>query len=187
MTQKDLLEKLNIKDIYQLPSALMEIVFSPERNDFYSWLLEKNEYDVSYDWFQSIYETEMSQRKDKKQDFTPGTVSEILSKLTGFLPSVIHEPTAGNGGLLIKNWWHRCLNSPYPILHNPSDHPFVCWELSSRSIPILLLNLSIRGMTGMVYHGDVLENKIESAYFLHNEEDDTLGFSTILKFEHENK
>lgn len=56
-----------------------------------------------------------------------------------------------------------------------------CWELSSRSIPILLLNLSIRGMMGYVYHGDVLENIVKQKYILLNAHDDTLGFSDIIK------
>ena len=56
-----------------------------------------------------------------------------------------------------------------------------CWELSSRSIPILLLNLSIRGIMGYVYHGDVLENEIKQKYILLNQRDDTLAFSEIIK------
>ncbi len=56
-----------------------------------------------------------------------------------------------------------------------------CWELSSRSIPLLLLNLSIRGIMGYVYHGDVLERTVKMKYILINKEDDTLGFSEIIK------
>jgi len=56
-----------------------------------------------------------------------------------------------------------------------------CWELSARSIPILLLNLSIRGIMGYVYHGDVLENEVKQKYILLNRKDDTLAFSEIIK------
>lgn len=56
-----------------------------------------------------------------------------------------------------------------------------CWELSIRSIPILLLNLSIRGMMGYVYHGDVLTKEIKQKYILLNRKDDTLAFSEIIK------
>lgn len=56
-----------------------------------------------------------------------------------------------------------------------------CWELSARSIPILLLNLSIRGMMGYVYHGDVLTKEVKQKYILLNRKDDTLAFSEIIK------
>ena len=56
-----------------------------------------------------------------------------------------------------------------------------CWELSARSIPILLLNLSIRGIMGYVYHGDVLEGTVKQKYILLNRHDDTLAFSEIVK------
>lgn len=56
-----------------------------------------------------------------------------------------------------------------------------CWELSARSIPILLLNLSIRGMMGYVYHGDVLTKEVKQKYILLNRQDDTLAFSEIIK------
>ena len=63
----------------------------------------------------------------------------------------------------------------------PSKNIFECWELSDRSIPILLFNLSIRGMMGIVYHGDVLEKKIKQKYILLNRKDDALAFSEIHK------
>lgn len=56
-----------------------------------------------------------------------------------------------------------------------------CWELSSRSVPILLLNLSIRGIMGYVYHGDVIENTIKQKYILLNKNDDALAFSDVWK------
>ena len=56
-----------------------------------------------------------------------------------------------------------------------------CWELSARSIPILLLNLTIRGIMGYVYHGDVLERNVKMKYILLNRKDDTLCFSEIIK------
>ena len=56
-----------------------------------------------------------------------------------------------------------------------------CWELSDRSLPILLLNLSIRGIMGYVYHGDVLEGTVKQKYILLNRTDDTMDFSEIVK------
>lgn len=57
------------------------------------------------------------------------------------------------------------------------------WELSDRAIPLLLLNLSIRGIMGYVYHGDVLEGTVKARYILLNRSDDVLGFSDVVKAE----
>lgn len=138
-----------------------------------------NDYDMSYDWFQALYENELSERKQKKQDFTPNSLGILCSKLTSQAGS-IHEPTAGNGSMIIADWWQRCHNK-IPWEHFPSQNMVICWELSARSIPILLLNLSIRGIMGYVYHGDVLEKSIKMKYILLNRKDDTLGFSDIIK------
>ena len=82
--------------------------------------------------------------------------------------------------MIIADWWQRCRKF-LPWEHFPSQHIVTCWELSSRSIPILLLNLSIRGIMGYVYHGDVLEGIANQKYILLNAHDDTFGFSDIIK------
>lgn len=183
--KEKLLRIFEIEDIQDLSTAIMRLLEGDiiKRNEVYNYLLEENKYDLSFDWFQSVYENELAQRNQNKQDFTPNQVGVILSKLTGSEKNRIYEPTAGNGSLLIANWWHRCLESPFPIMHFPSDHQFECWELSNRAIPILLFNLSIRGMMGVVYHGDVLEQSIKAKYILINKNDDTLAFSEIVKDE----
>ena len=149
------------------------------RNDIYRELIKMNNYDMSHDWFQSLYEEELSERKQKKQDFTPRELGIICSRLTSQVGTV-HEPTAGNGSMIITDWWERC-RKVLPFDYYPSQNMVTCWELSSRSIPILLLNLSIRGIMGYVYHGDVLENDIRQKYILINEKDDALGFSDVVK------
>ena len=57
------------------------------------------------------------------------------------------------------------------------------WELSDRAIPLLLLNLSIRGIMGYVYHGDVLDVTVKARYILLNRSDDAIGFSDVVKAE----
>lgn len=180
MTKEQVFEIFGIEDMNDLPNAVMDILFSEKRDAVYQRLLEVNNYDVSRDWFQSIYEDELSQRKQNKQDFTPNQVGVILSKLSGTEKGKIYEPTAGNGSLLISNWWQRCLASDFPLMHFPANHQIECWELSNRSIPILLLNLSIRGMMGVIYHGDVIEQTIKAKYILLNRNNDTLAFSEII-------
>ena len=160
MTKEECLKFFDIKDLMYLPDAVWTLLNSPtkERDEKYKELIELNNYDMGTEWFQPIYEAELSERKQKKQDFTPKELSKLCSKLTlqrGF----VHEPTAGNGSMIIADWWERCrLRLPWEIF--PSENMVTAWELSDRAIPILLLNLSIRGIMGYVYHGDVLEQNV---------------------------
>ena len=183
MDEKQLLDLFGISDIMDLPQAVNRLLFGDidRRNEVYLQLMELNGHDMSYDWFQQIYEQEMAQRKKNKQDFTPREVTDIVSQiaLTGD-HGTIHEPTAGTGSLIISAWWERC-KRVMPWEFFPSQNIVTCWELSDRSIPLLLLNLSIRGMMGYVYHGDVLEGKVFQKYILLNENDDGLGFSKVVK------
>lgn len=182
MTDKDIFRIFEITDILSLPTAIMTIIEGDvlKRNYIYQELLKVNNNDVSRDWFQNLYESELAERNQKKQDFTPLEVGILASKLTGIPKGIIHEPTAGNGGMIISDWWGRCL-SVFPLQYKPVDNLVSCWELSERSIPILLLNLSIRGIMGEVIHGDVLEKKIINRYVLINENNDLLAFSKIIK------
>ena len=78
-----------------------------DRDRVYQELLRLNNYDMSYDWFQEIYENELSERKNKKQDFTPRELGIICSKIT-IQKGTMHEPTAGNGSMIItgENRYH---------------------------------------------------------------------------------
>ncbi len=158
---KDLLK---VEDLQELPSAIEKILFSEKKEKIFFKMLDMHDWDLSYDWFQNMYEEEIAQRKQNKQDFTPNCVSVLLSELTGFEKGKIYEPTAGNGSLIIANWNYR--REKLGEEFKTEEHPIECWELSSRSIPILLLNLSIRGIVGEVYHGDVLTNEVKSKYIL---------------------
>ena len=181
MTKEECLKFFDIKDLMYLPDAVWTLLNSPtkERDEKYKELIELNNYDMGTEWFQPIYEAELSERKQKKQDFTPKELSKLCSKLTLQIGSV-HEPTAGNGSMIIADWWERCrLRLPWEMF--PSENMVTAWELSDRAIPILLLNLSIRGIMGYVYHGDVLEQNVFQKYILLNKKNDGLGFSEVVK------
>ena len=181
MKKEELFNLFGIEDLKDLPSAVMNLLDGDidARNEVYKELIRKNNGDMSHDWFQEKYETELSERKQKKQDFTPNILGVLCSNITSQSGS-IHEPTAGNGSMIISDWWERC-RKKIPWEHFPSQNMVTCWELSARSIPILLLNLSIRGMMGYVYHGDVLTKEVKQKYILLNRQDDTLAFSEIIK------
>lgn len=182
MKAKDIRELFSIGDLRLFPEACMAILMGDKGNRdlFFRQLLEINGYDVSYDWFASAYEEELSERGQKKQDFTPHSVGVITSAICGQLDGSTYEPTAGNGSMLIADWWRKA-QAHLPFDFYPSKNPVECWELSDRALPILLLNLSIRGIVGVVHHGDVLEKTEKGRYLLLNPSDDALGFSIIRK------
>ncbi|MBD5362987.1 MAG: N-6 DNA methylase [Bacteroides sp.] len=181
MDYKTCCEIFGITDITFLPIAALKVVESSEqeRHRIYRLLLEANNYDVSVDWFQSIYEAELSEGKRKGQHFTPSGVHKLVSDLAGPSAKSVHEPTAGTGSLVIGDWWN-CVSQKFPWEVFPSDKHYIVWELSDRALPLLLINLSIRGIMATVYHGDVLEQTIKAKYILINRTDNGLGFSDIV-------
>lgn len=181
MKIEELFSVFRIEDLKDLPGAVMKLIEGDreKRDEVYRELIRLNDYDLSHDWFQPLYESELSERKQKKQDFTPYELGVLCSALT-HQEGTLHEPTAGNGGMIIADWYERC-RKHLPWEHFPSQHIVTCWELSNRSIPILLLNLSIRGIMGYVYHGDVIEGTVKQKYILLNRTDDTLAFSDVVR------
>ena len=85
MKKEEVFSLFKIKDLSELPNAIMRIIEGDirERNIIYHELMRMNGYDMSYDWFQELYEEELSERKQKKQDFTPNSLGVLCSKLQG--------------------------------------------------------------------------------------------------------
>lgn len=52
-------------------------------------------------------------------------------------------------------------------------------KLGGRSIPFLLFNLMIRGMNATVLHGDSLGREVKQIYFVQNEKNDFMNFSSL--------
>ena len=181
MTSQDVCRIFDLEDINDLPIAIMRLLEGDleRRNEVYRKLIRLNGNDMSYDWFQELYEFELAESRQKGQFFTPKSLGVLCSALTG-QSGHVHEPTAGNGSMIIADWHQRLLKvSPWD--YSPSRNMVTCWDLSARSIPILLLNLSIRGIMGYVYHGDVLTMEVKQKYILLNRKDDPLAFSEIIK------
>lgn len=186
MTKSECLQFFGVADIMDLPKAVERVVLElpiAERDEKYRELLKLNGYEMGRDWFQRVYEEEFSQRKNHGQDFTPVEVTELCAMLAGAPNATsIHEPTAGTGQMIISAWWKWCTaRTPYDCF--PSQFPVTLWEILDRTIPFLLLNLSIRGMVGTVYLGDVLEQQAKKKYVLVNQKNDCLGFSEIVQCE----
>lgn len=155
---------LEVEESYQASFKLAEIL--NDRDEciklFDSFL--RLEQDLSFDWFTDYFQEEHSNRKDKKQDFTPQGVTDLASRLLGKSESNA-DICAGTGGLTIKRW-----------TQNPNAS-FYCEEYSDRALPFLLFNLAIRNVNAIVFHGDSLAKKHKHIYKLGKDE----RFSTIKK------
>lgn len=175
-----------VEDSYQAPEKIMKILYDKDKREkMFKELLEANDYNVDFDWFYEYFQEEHADRKNKKQDFTPESVASLLTELSDVEENngLYYECCAGTGGIMIKNWDHyRRKFSPFD--YTPDLQYAVVEELSDRCIPFLLLNMMIRGMNGVVVHGDCLTRKCKNAYFICNVNNDHLQFSGITNVPH---
>lgn len=134
---------------YKLAETLTD---EHKRNQIFEEFLCEDE-DLSHDWFTEYYQSEHSDRKGKKQDFTPDGIIRIASDILGNTNSNA-DICAGTGGLTIKRWAEN------------KHATFYCEELSDRAMPFLLFNLAIRNMDAIVCHGDSLTREVKRIYRL---------------------
>lgn len=144
---------IGIDESYKAPIKLQTILNdSSKRVELFNQFLNK-ESDLSFDWFTDYFQEEHSDRKNKKQDFTPDGIVKLVSSLLGNF-KINADICAGTGGLTIKRWSEN---------HNGK---FYCEEFSDRAIPFLLFNLMIRNIDAVVFHGDSLSKKAKLVSFL---------------------
>lgn len=177
---KTINEIVGVDDSFKMPAILMEKLFDKEkREEMFKEFLEY-ETNMSFDWFHIYFQEEYAERKAKKQDFTPESITKLLSALTQneTTSSTSLDVAAGTGGLTIKKWYEDRLQCPI-FAYKPSNYFYQCEELSDRALPFLLFNLLIRGMNAVVVHGDVLSREVKQIYFIQNETDDFMGFSSL--------
>lgn len=177
---KKINDLLGIKDSYQEPQRIMDILYSgiEDRNKVFMNFLEAFDKDVTYDWFHDYFQDEHADRKKHKQDFTPQSISKLLGEIVGSEGNTYYEPAAGTGGILIERWnQDRMKHSPFD--YEPRDYYYTAEELSDRAIPFLLFNMLIRGMNGNVVQCDVLTREATGAFFIQNDANDFMGFSSL--------
>ena len=181
-------EIFDVSDSYQVPNKLMEILFDKEKREvLFMKLLRANNMNVDFDWFHEYFQNEHADRKEKKQDFTPECVCDLVSKLVMNSKGDngnYYEICAGTGAMTIKHWDNfRKTFSPFD--YKPKYHFAFVEELSDRTVPFLLLNMMIRGMNGIVIHGNSLTRECKNAYFICNTKNDNLQFSEISVIPHD--
>jgi hypothetical protein len=189
---------LGIDDAFKAPTKMMDLMLdTKKREETFKKFLEI-ETDMSYEWFQEYFGDEQAERKSKKQDFTPTSISNLIVKLVGKDKSTYYEPAVGTGSMLIAKWWNDRLKNPLykrPETDNPlikfltsptfTYDPRAYWyqaeELSDRAIPFLIFNMAIRGMNGSITQCDSLSRKATRAFFIRNDTDNYLGFSEVIE------
>lgn len=152
ITNKDINELIGIKESFELPDKLIKILLNEEEKDKLLNNFLEYDIDLKYDFLRDYFQEQHSNRNDLKQDYTPDCICEILSRLKKDNNKIL-DVCSGTGALTISNLYN---NKIY----------VQCEELSSRSIPVLLLNLIIRNVDGLVVQKDVLKNEITTIYKL---------------------
>lgn len=182
LTTETINKLIGIKESYQASDALMKILFDREkREEIFKQFLQHDTH-LEKDWFHVYFEEEHANKKKYAQDFTPTAISNVVSQLvrglTDSQSGTRLDVAAGTGSLTICKWYEDCLKySSFDYL--PSMYLYQCEELSDRALPFLLFNLLIRGMNATVIHGDALTREAKQVYFIQNDKDDLLNFSSF--------
>lgn len=177
LTSKIVNDLLGVDDSYKAPESLLEkMLDNEERIKLFDEFL-KIEQDLDHDWFVDHFQEEHSERKRFNQDFTPLPMAELLNKLAGNSRTYF-ESAAGSGGLLISAWDQ---NRAEACEHKFDSRAY--WyqveELSDRAVPFLIFNMAIRGMNGVILHGDSLERTFKEVYFIRNDSTEFLKYSEV--------
>lgn len=183
LTVEQINDILEVDDAYKQPAKMLSLMLDDKRRELTFRKFMEIETDMSYEWFQQAFEDEHADRKNKKQDFTPQSISELLARLSGDGYSYF-ESTAGNGGILIKAWHAHLLSCRNFWTYNPRNYWYQAEELSDRSLPFLIFNMAIRGMNGVILHGDSLSREFKDVYFIRSSTNQYGGFSEVHKMPH---
>lgn len=178
---------IGVDESYKAPQKIMEIISDKDKaTEMFRRFMAEFDYDLSYEWFNSYFEDEHADRKNRKQDFTPTSVSRLMSEMQGNEPQygVIYEPAAGTGSTIISHWYKETRKHKFPWDYNPDNYLYLCEELSDRTIPFLLFNLLIRGMNALVIHGNTLTREAKDVYHCDNKLCSFMCFSELRKLPH---
>jgi len=177
MTTEKINEMLNITDTFDAPSRLMDILQDRvEREKIFIEMRKLSKNKLNYDWFSEYFQETFADKKRQGQVHTPPHIANLLAML--LLPQTggfVLEPCAGTGSLTIGQWNQISNRKNY----RPSDHLFICEELSANAIPFLIFNLAIKGVNAVVNHCDVMTRESQGVFFIYNEKDNPKDFSTI--------
>lgn len=144
---------LGIKESFELPERLMEILRDATDRERIFEEFMTIETDLSFDWFTDYFQESHSNRDNMMQDFTPNALCAMLPEIAGDYRNAA-DYCAGTGGLTIAAW------------NRNKTAFYFCAELSKRAFPLLLFNLAIRNMDALAVNQDILSGEIYGIYRL---------------------
>jgi len=142
---KTLLATFGVENVGELSVKIGDAILSGKADIYEKYLALCP--DLETDYMRQIWEYYEADRDEKKQDYTPACLGELLSDLIGNGGSVVYDCCAGSGSLTIQRWV------------KDKGAVFICEELDERVIPLLLFNLAVRNIGGYAIHGNALEQK----------------------------
>lgn len=137
---------LDITQVNEIKEKLMTCVRNVDEK-IYSDFVEMFNGDLSVDFLQPVYQYYLSDRKEKKQDYTPKCLAALVGRLVG-KADVITDMCAGSGALTIQRW------------NKNHNQKFILYEIDENVIPFLLFNMALRNIECTVYHADVLQQQV---------------------------
>lgn len=147
MELKDLTEKtLRLFDISspeEMGSALEASLGDEKKLKEFSDMVDGN---LEKDWLQMIYQYYLADREEKKQDYTPSSIAELMGALAGG-SDVVVDMCAGSGALIIQRWARK------------KHTRFIAYEIDENVVPFLLFNMVVRNIDCTVYQADVLGDR----------------------------
>lgn len=167
MEEKRIKDILGITDTYEFIQRLNDILPQKEKREYYMSRVLENGADISTDFIRDIYQSEMAQRKQLKQDYTPATICKLFYEVSENKEGTILDECAGTGSLVIEYIAHGYKN-------------VICIEKSEAVFPLLLFNMAIRNVSGYVIKEDITTQEIYQVYILTSSE----RFSNIIKAKH---
>ena len=154
MELKELVTKtlaiFSVESVTDLGSSIMKCAIEND-TDKMQLFYDLVDGDLSVDWLQMIYQYYCADRNSKKQDYTPKSLAQFLSRLIGDSSETI-DMCSGSGALTIQRWMEN------------RDTVFTLYELDENVIPFLLFNLALRNIHARIYQADVLEMEVSKSW-----------------------
>ncbi|MGE9896632.1 N-6 DNA methylase [Anaerovoracaceae bacterium SGI.195] len=144
-------DSFEVKNINELRDKIFEIVIG-NQHEYYEKFLEIAP-DLEIDHMQKIYQYYLADRSELKQDYTPKSLSKLVSKLSENKKGII-DICAGTGALTIQSWAEDKTRS------------FKIYELDENVMSFLIFNMAIRNINCEIYQADVLEDKTFRKYLI---------------------
>ena len=147
------IETLNIKDVAELPNALMKTLKNEKQLKILIKSYDKLIKDDDFDYLQGLYEFYLSNREELSQDYTPTSLAKLVAMLSKHEnEKVIYDMCCGMGSLTLAKF------------KSHEQCQYILKELDTTVLPFLLFKLCYNKVNCKVYTEDVLFDKRVKEY-----------------------